>query len=137
MEPRVNKQFTFMTLSITAWTILYGGWLIGWASIVSISTNSQSLTSWIPALLGVPVLLMGWLCAFFPAERKIWLHVAVVVGALACLGGLDFFRPLAAGDPLFTNYAASASKLMLFTTGLVFVLLCIRSFIWARHHSSG
>lgn len=132
----MNKQFTFMTVSITAWTISYGVWLIAWASIVSISTDSQSLTSWIPALLGVPVLLMGSLCAFFPAERKIWLHIAVVIGALACFGGLDFFRPLASGEGLFTNYAASASKLMLFITGMVFVLICVRSFIWARRNAS-
>lgn len=133
-ENELNPQFTFMGITITRWTILYGVLLIAWASIVSVSTNAQSITSWIPAMLGAPILLAGLLCRFLPAQHKIWIHIAVVLGAVAFIGGIDFFRPLASGGQLFNNYAASASKLMLLITGAFFIFICIRSFIWTRRN---
>lgn len=85
-------------------------------------------------MLGVPILAMGLLYGLFPAQRKVWMHIAVLAGALAFLGGIDFFRPLASGGNVFANYAASASKLMLFLTGGLFIFICVRAFIWARRN---
>ena len=42
-------------------------------------------------MLGVPILVMGVLCIALPARRKVWMHIAVLFGLVACLGGLDFF----------------------------------------------
>ena len=43
------------------------------------------------------------------------MHIAVVIGIFAFLGGLDFFRGM------FTNYYAGLSKLMLLITGFVYI----------------
>ena len=128
----MEQQFVFMKLTMARWTIIYGVSLIGWAASVSIVTGSESITSWIPAMLGVPILLMGLMYLIRPAQRKIWMHIAALFGVMAFLGGLDLFRGLAAGRDVFANPAASASKLMLLVSGVWFVAICLRSFIWAR-----
>jgi hypothetical protein len=128
----LEQQFSFMKVTMARWTIIYGVWLIAWAASTSIVTGSQSITSWIPAMLGVPILLMGLMYLIRPAYRKIWMHVAALFGVIALLGGLDFFRGVLAGHDPFASPAASASKLMLLVTGALFVATCLRSFIWAR-----
>lgn len=134
-ESHLEHQFVFMKLTMARWTIIYGGSLIGWAASISIITGSESITSWIPAMLGVPMLLMGLMYLIRPAQRKIWMHIAALLGVIAFLGGLDFFRGPAAGRDLFTSPAASASKLMLLVSGACFVAMCLRSFVWARKNS--
>ncbi len=128
----MEQQFVFMKLTMVRWTIIYGVALIGWAASVSIVTGSESITSWIPAMLGVPILLMGLMYLIRPAQRKIWMHIAALLGVIAFLGGLDLFRGLAAGRDVFASPAASASKLMLLVSGVWFVAICLCSFIWAR-----
>ena len=128
----VSQQFTFLNIDMSRWTLIYGLWLIAWATLVSLSTGSTSLTSWIPAMLGVPILVMGGLCLALPARRKFWMHIAVLFGLVAFLGGLDFFRGVFSGGDAFANPAAGASKLMLLISGVLYVFTCVRSFIWAR-----
>ena len=128
----MEQQFVFMKISMVCWTIIYGVWLISWAAAVSVATGTESITSWIPAMLGVPILLMGLMCLLLPAKRKIWMHIATVFGVIVFMGGIDVFRGLATGRDLFASPAAGASKLMLLVTGAWFSVLCFRSFIWAR-----
>ena len=128
----MEQQFFFMKVTMARWTIIYGVWLIVWAASISIVTGSESITSWIPAILGIPILLMGLMYLIRPAQRKIWMHIAALFGVIAFLGGLDIFRGVLAGYDLFASPAASASKLMLLVTGAWFVATCLRSFIWAR-----
>lgn len=128
----VSQQFTFLNIEMSRWTVIYGLWLIAWATTVSLASGSTSITSWIPAMLGAPILVMGGLCITLPARRKVWMHIAVLFGLVAFLGGLDFFRGLFMGSGAFANPAAGASKLMLFVTGAFYLVICVRSFIWAR-----
>jgi hypothetical protein len=128
----LEQQFVFMKITMARWTIIYGVWLISWAAAVSVATGTESITSWIPAMLGTPILLMGLMSLIRPAQRKIWMHVAALFGVIAFLGGVDFFRGLTTGRDLFAGSAASASKLMLLVTGAWFTVICLRSFIWAR-----
>ena len=132
----MDQEFTFLHLRMASWTVLYGLWLVGWATLFSAATGTESLTSWIPAMLGAPILLMGLMYLARPAQRKIWMHVAVLFGLLAFLGGLDFFRAIVTGAAPFANPAAAASKLMLFVSGGLFVFICVRSFLWARRESN-
>ena len=83
-------------------------------------------------MLGAPITIMGVLCAVIPARRKVWMHIAILFGLVAFLGGLDFFRGLFMGGDVFANPAAGASKLMLLISGALYVFICVRSFIWAR-----
>ena len=54
-------------------------------------------------------------------------------GLITFIGGLDLFRNY---NSLFNNFWGDLSKLMMFTTGLFFTYLCIKSFIHARKQNS-
>ncbi|MCH1537683.1 MAG: hypothetical protein L7S48_04680 [Candidatus Poseidonia sp.] len=108
-------------------TLGYGIFLIVWGVAVSILSESDSFTSYVPSFLGVPIAVSGWMAKSNPERRKDWMHVAVVFGLLCALGGTRFFMVM--GDGL--DYA-SGSMLMLFLSGSAYTFLCVRSFIEAR-----
>ena len=133
----MEDKFTFFGIEMDRFTVAYGCFLIIWALIVSILTNSNSFTSWIPAFIGAPIALMGILTILYPSKRKIWMHVAMLLGLLAFLGGLDFFRGISDPDGPFKVLAAGVSKLMLFLSGGVYIFGSVRSFLWARRYEAG
>lgn len=111
-------------------TLGYGLFLVVWGIAVSILSSSESLTSYFPSFLGVPLALSGWMAKSNPDKRKLWMHIAVTFGLFCALGGTRFFMVM--GDGLDF---ASGSMLMLFLTGSAYTALCVRSFIEARKAS--
>ena len=128
----MDNRFTVFGVGLVPITILYGLFLIGWAIVLSLFTGSNSITSWIPAFLGAPILLGGVMTLFKPEQIKIWMHVSMLFGLLTLIGGLDFFRGLGNPDGPFANLAAGVSKLMILLTGLAYSIACFWSFIAAR-----
>ena len=110
-------------------SIIYGVFLILWGTGVSYLSSSDSITSYIPSMFGVPILILAILTIMFPSKKKLLMHIVVSLGLIVFLGGLDFFRSF---GNLFDNYWADSSKLMMLITGFVFTYLCIKSFIFAR-----
>ena len=108
-------------------TTIYGILLTLWGLIVKGISESQSISSFAPALFGLPLLVSGEMAKTPGASRKLWMHVAVTFGLLAALGGTRFFMVMSDG----LNYASS-SMLMLLVTGSIYTFLCVRSFIEAR-----
>ena len=113
-------------------SILYGGFLMAWAIVVTLISQSGSATSMIPAVFGVPISVIGFLAIRAPAKKKLLMHIVVLLGLIVFLGGLDFLRGLGAEDGPFANPWAGLSKLMMGITGAGFCFLCIKSFIHAR-----
>lgn len=105
----------------------YGAMLVFWGVAVSILSESDSITSYFPSMLGAPILLSGVLATRNPEMRKFWMHIAVTFGLLCALGGTRFFMVMSDG----LDYASS-SMLMLLVTGSAYTFLCVRSFIEAR-----
>ena len=120
------QDFRVFSLSIEFLTTLYGLFMVIWAISISLISGSSSITSMIPAFIGVPLAFIGFISMIKPTFRKALMHIAVVIGLIAFLGGLDFFRGM------FTNYYAGLSKLMLLITGFVYIYLCVQSFIFVR-----
>ena len=126
----INKnEYTFSGLTMEKISLIYGLFLILWGAGVSYLSASNSITSYIPSMFGLPVLLFAILALLFPNKKKLLMHIVVTFGLIIFLGGLDFFRSL--GNP-FENFWADSSKLMMLITGFIFTLLCIKSFIFAR-----
>ena len=121
-----TQDFRVFSLSIEFLTTLYGLFMVIWGIFISLISGSSSITSMIPAFIGVPLAFIGFLSMIKPTFRKALMHIAVVIGIFAFLGGLDFFRGM------FTNYYAGLSKLMLLITGFVYIYLCVQSFIFVR-----
>ena len=121
-----TQDFRVFSLSIEFLTTLYGLFMVIWGISISLISGSSSISSMIPAFIGVPLAFIGFLSMIKPTFRKALMHIAVVIGIFAFLGGLDFFRGM------FTNYYAGLSKLMLLITGFVYIYLCVQSFIFVR-----
>ncbi len=128
----MNDSFKFLGLSVSNLSEVYGIFLVLWGLLISVLTGSVSFTSWIPSLIGVPILLMGLLSRIKPDRTKLWMHVAALFGVIAFLGGIDFFRSWVSSGQPFEPLAAGISKLMLLVTGACFTAIGVRSFMWAR-----
>ena len=124
-----KNEYTFMGLTMENISLIYGIFLILWGIGVSYLSDSNSITSYIPSIFGLPILLFAVLALLVPSKKKLLMHIVVTFGLIIFLGGLDFFRSL--GNP-FENVWADSSKLMMMITGFLFSLLCVKSFIFTR-----
>ena len=123
----MSEEFRVAGQSIPTITTAYGAFLVLWGIIISQISDSSSITSYFPSMLGAPLLISGILANAIPEKRKLWMHIAATFGLLSALGGTRFFMVM--GDGL--DYA-SGSMLMLLLTGSGFTFVCVKSFIHAR-----
>ena len=126
-----NIDFKVFGLSIEYLSIYYGSFLVFWGVIISFVSGSDSLTSFIPSMIGLPILIFSNLSIKFVSRKKLFMHIVVLFGLVAFLGGLDFLRSILSGTA-FQNVWADTSKCMMLITGASFVYLCVKSFIFAR-----
>lgn len=99
-----------------------------------LGSGSQFPTALIPAWFGVALGIFGIL-AISPSEtrRKIFMHINVTIGLVGFIGGLveailGVHKPGVPGAVI----SAELSKSLLAALMLIYVLLCVRSFINAR-----
>ena len=126
-----TSEYKVAGLTMEKLSIYYGLFLILWGIIVSFISGSSSITSYIPSILGVPILIFSYLSIKFVSKKKMFMHIVVLFGLIIFLGGLDFIRSLVTGNA-FSNFYADLSKIMMLITGLFFTYQCIRSFVHAR-----
>ena len=117
-------------------TLIFAGLLIALGLVGYVGTGSQHRTALIPAGFGVLLGIFGGL-AISPSEarRKLFMHVNVTIGLIAFLGGAaegvrGYVHASSAG--LQPDMIALASKLTMAGVMLIYVILCVRSFIEAR-----
>jgi hypothetical protein len=95
---------------------------------------SGAPTSLIPAGFGTLIFLSGLISALMPKIRMHLMHVAALVGLLGTLGGLGMGLPKL--GPLISGTAArplaSSIQIAMGVVCLVFLVLCVKSFIAAR-----
>tara|TARA_B100000579_G_scaffold293277_1_gene243651 strand:+ start:225 stop:653 length:429 start_codon:yes stop_codon:yes gene_type:complete len=126
-----NNEFKTLGMTMEKLSILYGLFLIFWGVIISFLSSSNSFTSYIPSILGIPILVFAYLSIKFISKKKMFMHIVVLFGLIIFIGGLDFLRSLISGYA-FENFWADISKIMMLLSGFFFVFQCIRSFIHAR-----
>ena len=125
----MKNEFLFLGTNIEKLSIFYGLFLLLWGVMVSYISGSESMTSYIPSFMGVPVLLFSSLAVLFPDKKKIFMHITATFVLIIYLGGIDILRSI---STIFENFWADLSKLMLLFTGLMMTYLNIKSFIFAR-----
>ncbi|MGP8259171.1 MAG: CD20-like domain-containing protein [Acidobacteriaceae bacterium] len=106
-----------------------------------VATGSVYPTALIPTWAGLALAVSGALARTEDAkQRMLWMHVAVTVGLLGFLGaGSRAIVVLvrAQGAPIaHTDAVAVWDQMAMAAICLVFVLLCVRSFIAARRTRS-
>lgn len=117
-------------------TLVFAALLIALGLVGFLGTGSQHPTALIPTWIGLALGVFG-LLAISPNEgrRKLFMHVNVTIGLLAFLGGASeairgYVHATSAGmapDPISLASKAALAGLM-----LIYVILCVRSFIAAR-----
>ncbi len=128
-----GQEFKIFNLEMERISVIYGLFLIVWGVIISFVSQSDSMTSFIPSFLGLPVLLFGYLSLRFPEKKKIFMHIVVLFGIIIFLGGFDIFRNI---YTLFENFWADLSKSMLLISGFIFSYWNIKSFIFIRKNKN-
>lgn len=98
-----------------------------------IATGMVSITALIPSFFGLVLLALG-LLAQAESRRKVSMHIAVVFGVLGIagtFGGLTKLPTYLSGGELARPEAVLTQAIMCLLS-LVYVILCIKSFIDAR-----
>ena len=113
-------------------SVIYGIFLIVFAVFVSAASGSRSLTSYIPAMLGLPILFLGLVAFAAPSKQKLVMHVNVVIGLIIFLSGLSVIGSLASGTALTSSFWANLSRLFLSISGALYLTFCVKSFIFIR-----
>jgi hypothetical protein len=116
-------------------TVLFGVVLLLLGIFSFILTGNKFPTSLIPAFFGILLVIFGRLAETPDAKRRmLFMHIAVTVGLLGFLGtatSLIYVVQLFNGK-LFPYPAAVEEKAAMAVLSLIFVILCVRSFIAAR-----
>jgi len=120
------EDFQCCNMSVPKISKIAGGILTAWGVVAYLLTMT-SITAMIPAFMGAPILLMGFLAEKNPEKRKLFMHISVTFGLLAALGGLRILTMLNGPYDL-----AFASHAVLLLVGGVYTFICVKSFIWIR-----
>ncbi len=117
-------------------TLIFAVLLVALGLVGFLGTGSAHPTALIPAWIGILLCIFG-LLAISPNEgrRKLFMHINVTIGLVGFLGGAaeavrGYLHATSAG--LEPDMSALAAKLTLAGLMLIYVFLCVRSFIAAR-----
>lgn len=117
-------------------TLVFAILLIALGLFGFIGTGSQHYTALIPTWIGLILGIFGVLSLSpNPSRRKLFMHINVTVATLGAIGAaVEIIRSTlhahAAGtvaDPIATNAKMALAFLL-----LIYVVLCVRSFVAAR-----
>ncbi len=116
-------------------TLVFAAIFIALGLVGFITTGSSHPTALIPAVLGLLLGIFGALSLGpNPSRRKLFMHINVTLGLLGFLGtvmGLIQWFQMLAGATV-KNPPATESKAIMAILCLIYVALCVRSFIAAR-----
>jgi len=127
-----KNEYQVFGLNSDKISIIYGILLVVFAVFVTAASGSRSFTSYIPAMLGLPILIFGLVAFIAPAKQKLVMHLNVVIGLIIFLGGLSVIGNIFSGTLLTSNFWANVSKLFLSISGGLYLTFCIKSFIYIR-----
>jgi uncharacterized membrane protein len=118
-------------------SIVFGIILIFLGLISYFGISTESITALIPTLLGIPVLILGFL-ALNEKYLKHSMHAVAVLMLLGFAGTVSglikFFRML--GGEVFERQSAVTVQAIMAVLCLVFLIFAIKSFIDARRKKS-
>ena len=131
-----ENEFEVFGLNSARVSVIYGVILVVFAVLISLIRGSDSLTSYIPAMFGLPILILGLIAVWAPSKQKLVMHINVVIGLLIFLAGLSVIPGLVSGVNLSTSLWANVSKLFMSLTGALYLTICVKSFIFIRRKRS-
>jgi protein-S-isoprenylcysteine O-methyltransferase Ste14 len=118
-------------------TILFGIVLILLGGFGYVATGSHFPTALIPSVFGVVLAVLGFFAHTPETKRRMLLmHIAVTIGLVGFLftvkGGIFDYLQMVLNGRQFPHPSAVEEKAAMSVLLLIFVILCVRSFIAAR-----
>jgi hypothetical protein len=116
-------------------TIMFGSVLIVLGLIGFAATGSTHPTALIPTWFGMSLAILGLLARTEDAgKRMLWMHIAVSIGLLGFIfpGVMATIAWVKAHGGALARPAATEEQAAMAVVSLIFVVMCIRSFIAAR-----
>jgi hypothetical protein len=124
---------TAITFGILLILLGLGGFGYAFATLPPATPVARILTALIPAVLGLLLVVLGVLSKQKEHLRKHLMHGAVLIGLLGFLGTISsVFKLPALFDGTSDRPLAVAVQFITTIICLVFVILCVKSFIDAR-----
>ena len=72
----LKNEFTVFGYEMEKVTVAFGFFLVFWGVAVSMIAQSDSITSYIPSILGLPLILFGYLTLKIPSRKKLFMHLS-------------------------------------------------------------
>jgi hypothetical protein len=115
-------------------TMVFGALLVAISICFWLSMGMAQTAALHPAGIGVLLILSGVLANTENAKRRmLWMHIAVTLGLIGFLTtGIRAAIELSHGLASIVNRAAFYERILIALVCLIFVALCVRSFIAAR-----
>lgn len=111
------------------------GWLLFAIGIAGyVASGMSSTTALIPSIFGIAFVLLGWIAMQKESMRKHLMHAAAILGLLGIIGtfkGMLRFFAMLGGTEVERPIAVTFQSVMAMLC-IVFVVLCVHSFIKAR-----
>ena len=125
----MGEEFRMLGMSVSRIAILNGVVLSVWGVIAYFvqSSDPPSPTALIPAFMGIPMLLLGFLSESNPSNRHHYMHASMVLALIMALGGARVVTGFGGMSGL-----AIVSHLLLLQVGISFTIVGIKSFRHAR-----
>ena len=132
---KLESLFSEVYSEMAKVTIVFAVIFIALGVVGCVTTGSQHPTALIPAALGLLLGIFGAVALSpDPKRRKLFMHINVTLGLLGFLGTImgliQWFQML--GGAVVKNPPATESKAAMALLSLLYVALCVRSFIAAR-----
>lgn len=117
-------------------SFLFGALLVALGVFSYTSSESRAVTALIPAFFGLVMFILGAIASRGPAANKHAMHVAAILNLLGAGAGLSRGIPNISkylnGD--HSAWLKALSQCGMGVLCLIFLVLCIRSFIKARQN---
>jgi hypothetical protein len=115
-------------------TIVFGALLVAISICFWLSMGTAQTAALHPAGIGVLLIISGALARTENAKRHmLWMHIAVTLGLIGFLTtGIRAALELSHGLASIVNLAGVYERVVIALVCLIFVAICVRSFIAAR-----
>ena len=128
------ESFKSFGMDMARFTMATAMALVGLGVVFFFLTGMEQKTALIPSVVGALLFLMGFLTMKMPSKRKVFMHIAVLLGLVCATAVLrDVPDILESGfSPDGELSLALMEKVIMMLIGVVYTVQCIRSFIAAR-----
>ncbi len=123
----MSDRFTIFGQTVPRIAIINGMVLSFWGIASYVISDMSSITAMIPAFMGAPMLILGFLSERDENNSHHYMHASMVLALVMALGGLRVVTDFSDMSNL-----AIVSHLLLLQVGISFLIVGIRSFRHAR-----